>query len=435
MIRRYRLRRIATRQLQLAFAGFLLGQLTLILGLGLSFKNLIRPALAFLSQSTTRSMSEIVPEDQVASTAHLVGGFLIIVGVVLSVNAFMRGIRDVVHTLTPDVKQGRAEMYFRRLELAQGPRIVAIGGGTGLSTLLRGLKQQTSNITAIVTVTDDGGSSGRLMREKGIIPPGDLRNCMVALADAEKTMTDLFQHRFKDDSGSLSGHSIGNLLIAALADQAKGNFDEAVAIASAVLNIRGTVVPSTLDHVELCAEFEDGSFGSGETSIVGTGKSIQQLRLNPADCEPHPIALEAIREADLICIGPGSVFTSVIPNLIVPGITAAIMASPAPKVYICNVMTQPGESDGLTASDHAGTITRIVGSNVIDFVLVNTTPPSAELLERYEGSNQHVVEPDLDQIRKRGFRPLPGDYISESDFVRHDPFKVTARLLKLLERR
>jgi uncharacterized cofD-like protein len=422
-----------TRSLQAALISFLVGQLALIVGLGLSFKSLIRPFLAYLSSTTTDAVSMIVPEEQTAMTTHLVGGLLIALGVYISIRAIARGLGHVVDTLTPEAKAGKVDMYFRRLQLAQGPRIVALGGGTGLSTLLRGLKEHSSNITAIVTVTDDGGSSGRLMREKGMIPPGDLRNCMVALADAEKTMTDLFQHRFRDDSGSLSGHSIGNLLIAALSDQAKGDFDTAVGIASAVLNIRGTVVPSTLDHVALTATFEDGSKGVGETNIVGTGKGIRELKLDPSNSQPHPKAIEAIRQADLICIGPGSVFTSVVPNLLVPGITEAILASPAPKVYICNVMTQPGESDGMTASEHATTITRIVGHNVIDYVLINTAPPSQDLLKRYEGSNQHVVEADLDQLRVKGFRPLHGDYISETDFVRHDPVKVSLRLMKLLE--
>ncbi len=437
MIKRYRLRQLLapTRGLQTALAGFLLGQIALILGLGLSFKNIIRPTLAGLSSTTDRLLGRFVDEERVAVTAHLVGGALIVVGVFVSIRAIVRGLGHVVDTLTPETKSGKVDAYFRRLELAQGPRIVAIGGGTGLSTLLRGLKNYTSNITAIVTVTDDGGSSGRLMREKGIIPPGDLRNCMVALADAEKTMTDLFQHRFRDDSGSLSGHSIGNLLIAALADQANGDFDTAVGIASAVLNIRGHVVPSTLDHVKLMAELEDGSVVSGETNIVGSGQRINRLYLDPSMCEPHPKTIEAIRQADLICIGPGSVFTSVIPNLLVPGLAEAIMASPSPKVYICNVMTQPGESEGLSASAHANSILRILEKRVIDYVLVNVAQPSADLIERYETVNQHLVEADLDQLRKNGFRPLPGDYISESDFVRHDPVKVAARLMKLLEGR
>jgi uncharacterized cofD-like protein len=435
MIGKYRLRRllVPTRKLQWALVLFAAGQAALLVGLGLTFRNFIRPMLASLSAATDSVVRTFVPPERVAVTEHVLGGIMIVVGFVLSVQAIGRGVTHVVETLVPERRSGKMDAYFRRLELAQGPRIVAIGGGTGLSTMLRGLKRYSSNITAIVTVTDDGGSSGRLMREKGIIPPGDLRNCLVALADAEKAMTDLFQHRFRDESGSLSGHAIGNLLIAALADQANGDFERAIEIASRVLNIRGSVVPSTLDQVQLCAEFDDGEIVVGETEVAARGKPIRRMSLVPDAPTAHPTAIEAIRHADIIIVGPGSVYTSVVPNLLVPGIAEAIVAATARKVYICNVMTQPGESEGFSASEHVRAITSVISSRVFDYVLVNTAVPNQELIQRYSASKQHLVDADVDQIRKLGFRPLPGDYMNDTDYVRHDPGKVSQRLMKLLE--
>ena len=315
-----------------------------------------------------------------------------------------------------------------------GRTIVAMGGGTGLSTLLRGLKQHSSNITAIVTVTDDGGSSGKLIKDKGMIPPGDIRNCLVALADAEKSMTDLFQHRFRNDSGSLSGHSIGNLLIAAFVDQAQGDFEKAVESASAVLAIRGRVLPSTLEHVRLRALLEDGVEICGETAIVQAGKRIRKVFLDPPSVQPHPSALEAIADADIILVGPGSVFTSVIPNLLVPGIVDALRQAKAPKVYVCNVMTQPGESDSFSASEHVSALLNSVEARFFDYVLLNSAAPSESALEAYREAGQHWVEPDMDRIRAMGFRVIAGNFMSESDVVRHDAMRVADRLLKMVGR-
>jgi uncharacterized cofD-like protein len=434
MIKHYRVRRAvkATAQLRKAVAMLLLGMVALLLGAGLSYKNQIKPFFGFLSEWTRRSIAQFVPRDNVETTVHVLALALLVLGIYCTYRAVRAAMNDVLETLNPGLKNGKYDVYLRRQQLAQGPRIVAMGGGTGLSTLLRGLKHHSSNITAIVTVTDDGGSSGRLTREKGMIPPGDIRNCLVALADAEKAMTDLFQHRFKDDSGSLSGHAMGNLLIAALVDQANGDFEKAVEIASAVLAVRGRVVPSTLDHVRLRAELDDGREICGETAIVAAGRRIRKLHLDPSDCQGHKDALEAIRTADLICIGPGSVYTSVIPNLLVPGVIEALKAAPAPKVYICNVMTQPGESDSFSASEHVLAIRANVSDKPFDYVMVNSSSPSETLLDKYLGSGQHLVDPDSDRIRALGFRVIQGDFISESDVVRHDPMKVVARLMSLL---
>ncbi len=369
--------------------------------------------------------------DQTDLAIHWVGAALLLLGAALIILAVRLAFIHVIETLNPAMKSGRVDVYVRRQQLASGPRIVALGGGTGLSTLLRGWKQHSSNITAVVTVTDDGGSSGRLIQDKGMIPPGDIRNCLVALADAEKAMTDLFQHRFKD-SGSLSGHAMGNLLIAALVDQAQGDFERAINIASEVLAIRGQVMPSTLDHVGLKALLEGDVEIRGETEIVAAGRRIRELKLSPDNVKPYLPALEAIADADIICVGPGSVYTSVIPNLLIPGVAAAMRDSRALKVYICNVMTQPGESDSFSASEHVGAILSQVKDKVFDYVVVNTGVPSQEAVEKYRTVGQNLVDPDIDRIRAMGLKVISGNFMSESDVVRHDPVKVVSRLMTLL---
>ncbi len=435
MINRYWLRKRLgqTKGMRKVTLILCLGALCFLVGSALSFKVVILPMLEAVERLFTQSLSSVVSRDNLETARHIVGGVLLFLGFYL----LYLGLRDMVirfvETITGQ-KGGVVDVYRKRQELSQGPRIVAIGGGTGLSTMLRGLKQKSSNITAVVTVTDDGGSSGRLTREKGMIPPGDIRNCLVALADAEKSMTDLFQHRFKSDSGTLSGHSIGNLLIAALVDQSQGDFEKAVEKASDVLLIRGRVVPSTLSHVRLRALMEDGTEICGETQIAGAGKRIRRLYLDPEDVHAHPAVIDAIRDADLICIGPGSVYTSVIPNLLVKGIAEALMESTAPKVYICNVMTQPGESDSFTAAEHVTVIRANTDHKVFDYVMVNTAMPSPQLVEKYRESGQYVVESDVDRIRAMGYKVLGGNFMSETDFVRHDPMQVADRLMSLLSR-
>lgn len=435
MINRYRWQglRALTKGMRKSFLIVVLGGLCFLVGSALSFKLAILPLLEWIEGLVTNSLSALVSADNLETARHLVGGALLFLGFYLLILGIQSVVVRLVETLTGQ-KGGVVDIYRKRQELAQGPRIVAIGGGTGLSTLLRGLKQKSSNITAVVTVTDDGGSSGRLTREKGMIPPGDIRNCLVALADAEKSMTDLFQHRFKSDSGSLSGHSIGNLLIAALVDQSQGDFEKAVEKASDVLLIRGRVIPSTLSHVRLRAMMEDGTEICGETQIAQAGKRIRRLYLDPEDVQAHPAVIDAIRDADLICIGPGSVYTSILPNLLVKGIAEALMESDAPKAYICNVMTQPGESDSFTAAEHVTVIRANTDVKVFDYVLVNTALPSPQLVEKYRESGQYVVEADMDRIRAMGYKAIGGDYMSETDFVRHDPMRVADKLMTLLRR-
>ncbi len=435
MIRNHRLRKLIapTAGLRHALLVSVLGLLCFLVGVALSFKRVLLPMLDQLSNLASGAVRTFVAERNLDVATHLLGGGFLMLGLYLLFHGVRFGFRTMIETLNPGLKSGVVDVYVRRQQLAQGPRIVALGGGTGLSTLLRGLKQHSSNITAIVTVTDDGGSSGRLIKEKQMIPPGDIRNCLVALADAEKSMTDLFQHRFAQNSGSLSGHAVGNLLIAALVDQAGGDFERAVEIASDVLAIRGRVVPSTLDPVRLRAIFEDGTELCGETAIVQADKKIRRVALDPECARPHPAALEAIRAADLICIGPGSVFTSVIPNLLIPGIPEAIRASNAAKAYVCNVMTQPGESESFSASEHVLAVQLNIEARLFDYVLMNNARPSQEAIEKYRESGQHLVEADADRVRALGFRPLLGNFLSETDFVRHDPLRVATKLIDLAE--
>jgi uncharacterized cofD-like protein len=315
---------------------------------------------------------------------------------------------------------------------AHGQRIVVIGGGTGLSTMLRGLKRHSSNLAAIVTVSDDGGSSGRLVREYNVLPPGDIRNCLVALADNEDLMTDLFQYRFGGE-GDVSGHTFGNLLLLAMTG-VTGNFDEAIRKASRVLAIRGRVLPSTLERVTLTAEMADGKVVHGETAISaeGTHSPICQVSLDPPNPEALPEAVQAILEADAVIIGPGSVYTSIAPNLLVPGLRDALRSTKAVRIYVCNVMTQPGETDGFSASDHVRAIVRHGGSGLFDTVLVNTAMPGEESLRRYAAQRAHVVRPDSDCLLKMGYRPMAANFLNESNLVRHDPQKLADAIMEII---
>ncbi len=289
-------------------------------------------------------------------------------------------------------------------KLQQGYKIVAIGGGTGLSTLLRGLKRRTSNLTAVVTVSDDGGSSGRLQKELGVLPPGDIRNCLVALADDEAMVTDLFRYRFTEGEG-LSGHSFGNLFLAAMSG-ITGNFDRAIKESSRVLNIVGRVLPATLGVVRLCAELNDGTIVEGESNISAAHRPIKRVFFDPPAAAPLDEVIAAIRDADAIVLGPGSLFTSMAPNFLVSRIAREVADAHAVKMYVCNVMTQPGETDGMTAADHVEALLANAGERVCDYVIVNDEPPS-RLLTAYAQEGQVPVEPDLERIAALGVEPVP----------------------------
>jgi uncharacterized cofD-like protein len=329
----------------------------------------------------------------------------------------------------------------------QGLRVVAIGGGTGLSTLLRGLKRHVisispagsalpavmppyiSRLTGIVTVTDDGGSSGRLRKELGVPPPGDIRNCMTALSDDEELLSQLFRYRFS--SGGLEGHSFGNLFLTALADVC-GDFSLAVKLSSAILKTRGQIYPSSSNsNLQLDALMHNGKRVRGETNITASHSGIAHLRLVPANARPLPQALEAILSADIVSIGPGSLFTSIIPNLLVHGVPRAICDSKAVKVYICNLMTQPNESTGLTASQHIDAIFTHAKCNVFDYVMLNYAPVPSELRDRYAEDGSEPLHNDLDAIRALGVTPILGDYLDASQFARHATDRIALDLLNL----
>lgn len=321
---------------------------------------------------------------------------------------------------------------YRRLRQAErGPRIVVVGGGSGLATLLRGLKEYTSHLTAIVTATDDGGSSGRLREDMGILPPGDIRNCLLALADTEPVMERLFQHRF-GPGHSMTGHNFGNLFIAAMTELS-GDFEQAIQLFSQVLAVRGRVLPSTLADVRLRAVFADGSSLVGETAITSALLPIFRVELEPPSPLPLPEVRAAIAEADAIILGPGSLYTSILPNLLVSGISAALRASPALKIYICNVMTQPGETSGYRARDHVRAVLEVAGPGVLDLVIMNDEELLPERLSTYEEKGACPVLPDPDGVRALGVPPRCAPLLSPAGLIRHDSRKLAQVVMEAID--
>ena len=319
-------------------------------------------------------------------------------------------------------------------------RVVAIGGGTGLSALLQGLKQYTRpagpsmpgvEVTAVVTVTDDGGSSGRLRREFDVLPPGDIRNCMVAMSEDSALLARLFQHRFQSGRG-LKGHSFGNLFLMALT-QIMGDFPDAVKASSEVLKIAGRIYPSTTANVALEAKLENGATVIGETRISHSRQKIKSIRLRPREARPLAATLTALEEADVITLGPGSLFTSVIPNLLVEGIPAAIRRSPAVKLYFVNLMWQPGETTEFRASDHIRAIHQHAGGKLLDYAVVNIRPITSAMKKRYARESALPVENDIDAIFKMGLKVMAGNLAHTSEKVRHDPAATAAVVIKLAQ--
>jgi uncharacterized cofD-like protein len=354
----------------------------------------------------------------------------------------------MVKTLSPTLVKPRSAkaIVSRRTPKPGGIRAVAIGGGTGLSTLLRGLRRYVasphqsladcedapcviSDLAAVVTVTDDGGSSGRLRRGFNMLPPGDLRNCMVALSEDEHLISRLFRHRFTTGEG-LEGHSFGNLFVAALVE-ITGDFAQAIKLSSQVLATRGHIYPATNANVSLAARMDDGSLVRGETDITASRQRIVELMLDPADAEPLPETLEAIECADLITVGPGSLFTSIITNLLVKGVSEALASSKAVRVYVCNLMTQANESLNLTASQHIERIYEHAHRPIFDYALVNTAPVSQVLLDRYAGEGASPIVADVEAIEKLGVRCIAGDFAAEGDVVRHAADRVADAVLRL----
>jgi len=318
-------------------------------------------------------------------------------------------------------------------------RVVALGGGTGLSTMLRGLKEHIAergkrrpehaiaDLTAVVTVTDDGGSSGRLRREYKILPPGDIRNCMVALSKDEHLLGKLFQYRFPAGRG-LGGHSFGNLFLTALTNS-MGDFPKAVQVSAQILAIRGRIFPSTAQNVTLEAVLEDGTVVAGETNISRSRKRIARLRLVPRRVRPLPEVLAALRDADLILVGPGSLYTSILPNLLVEEVAEVIAHSRATRVYIANLMTQPGETQHYTVADHVRAIYEHTRPNLFDFAVVNRTAVSPRLLRRYRAQGAEPVSPALDDLARMKLSCLTGDFLRQDGVVRHDEVRLSRLLL------
>jgi len=351
------------------------------------------------------------------------------IGVVLIALGIWRWLKSIVSAVLPD---GSDRMIDAILDarLKRGYKIVAIGGGTGLSTLLRGLKRYTTNVTAVVTVADDGGSSGRLQKELGVLPPGDIRNCLVALANDEALVTDLFRYRFSEGEG-LSGHAFGNLFLAAMTG-VTGNFDLAVKESSRVLNIKGRVLPSTLSVARLCATLVDGTIVEGESNIGRAAKPIARVFLDPPYAAPLAEVIEAIREADAIVLGPGSLYTSIMPNLLVDRIAGEIEAANAVKIYVCNVMTQPGETDAYTASEHVRALLDAARARVADIAIINDQLPQ-KLREAYAVEGQVPVKADIAAVEALGVRVVHAAVISETDTVRHDSEKLASVVLQIVD--
>jgi uncharacterized cofD-like protein len=344
-----------------------------------------------------------------------------------------RLVRSVARGVAPERRQKPSEMIYHTRVLGRGPQVVAIGGGTGLSTLLRGIKEFTSNIVAVVTVTDDGGSSGRLREQLGMLPPGDIRNCLIALAADEPRIERLFQHRLQGPE-ALAGHSLGNLMLAGFA-QAVGGFDRAVEEVSHVLNVRGRVLPATLAKIDLIARMEDGEWVRGETRIAEDPRRILEVRLSERAVPPHRHVLDAIAEAEVILVGPGSLYTSLVPNLLVDGLAAAIEDAPAEKLLIANIMTQPGETDGYGLSDHLHALHAYVDLRRFDAVLVNREKPDDRLLAAYREEHATLVEDDLGEVPPYGLTVVREDLLGVQPIggvptVKHDPRRLARAILR-----
>jgi uncharacterized cofD-like protein len=367
---------------------------------------------------------------------HRVTGLVVLglgaVGVLIAVASLVRSVLRAY--VSDDDRESIPDVLYRKRHLERGPRVVVVGGGTGLSNLLKGLKVFTNNITAIVTVGDDGGSSGRLREELGMLPPGDIRNCITALADEDKLVTELFRYRF-ESGGGLEGHSFGNLFLTAVFAITHGDMLEAVRVASRVLNSCGQVLPASLSHIALVAEMIDGQTIKGESKIPQANGRVAKLSIEPSDAQATPAALEAIANAELIVLGPGSLYTSIIPNLMVQGIADAIMRSPAHKIYVCNVMTQIGETTDYSVGDHveavlvhAGAFGEIAG-RLIHAVLVNSQVPNAQIKPTTGGEVPKAVTYDPDKLAVLGVLPEPHPLLTNASTLHHDPDKLARSIM------
>lgn len=362
------------------------------------------------------------------------GPIALIIGVCLLWIGQKRALGSITQVLMPDQDKELLDLLVSHRKLNRGPKIVTIGGGTGLSNLLRGLKQYSANITAIVTVADDGGSSGRLRREYGVLPPGDIRNCLAALADEEKLVTELFQYRFQTGEG-LMGHSFGNLFLTAMSE-VTGDLEKAIAASSQVLAVRGRVLPATLEHMVLWAEFEDGRYVEGESNIPEAKGKIKHIGCKPENPQALPQAVEDIREADLIVIGPGSLYTSIIPNLLVPEIMQALIERNVPSIYLCNIMSQVGETDGYAVSDYVKVLDELAGVRLFDVVLAQKQPPSERSLQHYASFGSYFTQLDRENLAAMRCPVLLANIMREKPnaTVCHDSDKLAGVLMRWYNR-
>jgi len=365
-------------------------------------------------------------------------GLLILLGIIVIIAGVRSMIQSFLSIFLPYFGEDLVDIVYKKRYLERGPRIVAIGGGHGLATLLTGLKEYTTNLKALVTVADSGGSTGRLREEFDVLAPGDIRNCIVALADAPSLMSELFQFRFDKDS-ELKGHNFGNLFITAMT-QLTGDFEKAVEELSKVLAIRGKVIPSTLNKVNLVAEYKDGTQVIGEAKIPEKEVPIKRVYLEPTTTDiskriqPTLEAIKAIKNAQIIVIGPGSLFTSILPNLVIKEIANAIAKSSALKVYVCNVMTQHGETDDYRASDHLKTLVEHTSPRIVDYCVVNSKIPDESLLAKYKQEKAFTTMADSLKIKGMGYKIIEGNIIHTTDFVRHDPDKLARSIINAFRR-
>ncbi|HHW49414.1 MAG TPA: YvcK family protein [Clostridiaceae bacterium] len=393
--------------------------------------------------SISLGISFMLREIYLSLIERLLSMFLIISGCIFIyfsvkyiARTFFNAISKSGFRISLDADRLSSMLYEKRI-LINGPKIVAIGGGTGLSTMLRGLKAFSSNITAIVTVADDGGGSGILRNDLGMLPPGDIRNCILALADTEPIMEQLLQYRFRD--GMLKGQNFGNLFLAAM-DGISSSFEEAVRRMSDVLAVTGKVLPVTLENIQLCAELDDGFIICGESNIgmhhtFHKGR-IKRVFLEPRNASPLQEAIDAILEADVIVLGPGSLYTSILPNLLVEGICDAIKKSNAIKMYVCNVMTQPGETEGYSAFDHVEAIEKHSYKGIVEYCIVNTADIPEDLKKKYMDDGAETVKVDRDRISKAGIKIVSGEYAKiTNNYVRHDPEKLAATIVDIVAER
>jgi len=407
------------------------GLATIAFGIALVLK--ARP-VTLISQFTWNMLSwvaDAVPPTVSGIVAISIGAFILFF-------SFFQSNKRVLEVVAPG-ESSLIETLDRHHMQGKGFKLVAIGGGTGLSNMLRGLKVYTGNITAVVTVADDGGSSGRLRQSMNMVPPGDIRNCIAALAHDDEVITQLFQYRFDDDAPEdLRKHSFGNLFLTALVELGgSNNMADAVKHACRILKARGQVLPISNEPMHLVAEMEDGSVVEGESHIPEAHGRIRHLSCKQAP-KILPDVLTAVAEADLIILGPGSLYTSIIPNLLVPELPKAIMQSKATKIYVCNMMTQPGETDGYSVADHIEAINRHIDKRpdeqLMDYVVVNNANPKKHQLERYEADHQYPVDIDYARLKKLGVQVYPTNLLQRGDLVRHNHRKLAKAVMQIFSR-